>query len=233
MIKKLVKSTINKLGYEVCKKQAIGFNPSYLSQICQPRTVIDIGVGYGTFPLYKAFPKAFFILIEPLKEYKNAIEKIAKKYNCDIHYKAVGDRECKREINIDTGKVLRSSFLHRTPLTRSENPLKKRIVEVTTLDTIFRETIAIEEPILLKIDTEGYELSVLKGAKSLLKKVDIVIAEISIAKRFENSYRFEDLISFMNKNGFHVFSFLRIFQPSGELKTRYADIVFKHHSNAR
>jgi len=232
MIKKLIKDTINKLGFEIRKNQ-IGFNPSYLSQLCQPRTVIDVGVGYGTFPLYKAFPEAFFILIEPLKEYKNAIEKIAKKYTCDIHYKAVGDKECKREINIATGSLTKSSFLRKTLPTISEKSLEKRMVEVTTLDTIFRETPTIKGPILLKIDTEGYELSVLKGAKSLLQIVDIVIAEVSIAKRFENSYRFEDFISFMNENGFHVFSFLRILHPSGEIKTRFADIVFKHSSNAR
>lgn len=234
MIKRLVQGILNKLGYEVNKKQAInyqiGFNPSYLSQICQPRTVIDVGVGHGTFPLYEAFPKARFILIEPLKEYEDSIGKIAKKYNCDIHYKAVGDRECKLEINIDTGKLTRSSFMDRTSLTRTGNPLEKRTVEVTTLDTIFRESHTLEGPILLKIDTEGHELSALEGAESLLQVVDIVITEVSIAKRFKNSYEFEDIISYMNENGFHVFSFLTMYHPKGEVRQRFADVVFKRRS---
>ena len=33
-----------------------------------PVTVFDIGVGYGTFPLYRAFPDAFYHLIDPAHE---------------------------------------------------------------------------------------------------------------------------------------------------------------------
>jgi FkbM family methyltransferase len=227
VIKRFVKGVLGKLGYELRKTQAIGLNPSYLSQICQPRTVIDVGVGRGTFPLYEAFPKAHFILIEPLKEYGDSIEKIAKKYDCDIHFKAVGNRECRLEINIDRGDLQDSSFMDRTSLTRSGNPLEKRTVEVTTLDTIYNQSSTIEGPILLKIDTEGHELSVLKGARSLLQVVDVVIVKVTIAKRFENSYEFEDIVFFMNENGFYVFSFLTMARPKGEVRQRFADVVFK------
>lgn len=222
---------LNKLGYEVHKKSSInyhiGFNAAYLSQICQPTTVIDVGVGHGTFALYEAYPNAHFILIEPLKEYEDSITKIAKKYDCDVHYKAVGDRECKLKINIDTSNLQSSSFSQRTSLTRTENLLKNKTVEVTTLDSIYSQNQTLGGPILLKIDTEGHELSTLKGARSLLKAVDMVIAEVSIAKRFENSYEFEDIISFMNVNGFYVFSFLTMNQPRGEVRQRFTDVVFK------
>ena len=33
-----------------------------------PATIFDIGVGYGTFPLYRAFPDAFYHLIDPARE---------------------------------------------------------------------------------------------------------------------------------------------------------------------
>ena len=232
MFKRYVKSIFSQFGYEVHKKRTIGFNPSYLSQICQPRTVIDVGVGHGTFPLYEAFPNAHFILIEPLKEYRDSINKIAKKYNCDIHYKAVGDKESQLEINIDTSNLQTSSFMDRTSLTKTKNPLRKITIEVTTLDIIYNQSPTIIEPILLKIDTEGYELSALKGAKSLLQLVNVVIAEVSVAKRFENSYEFEDIISFMNEKGFYVFSFLTLVHGEGELRQRFTDVVFKRRKES-
>ncbi|MEP6911526.1 MAG: FkbM family methyltransferase [bacterium] len=231
MIKRLVKSALRKLGYEVHRKPAantlVGFNPSYLARICQPQTVFDVGIGYGTYPLYEAFPSARFVLVEPLRHYRDAIEGIARKYDCDIFYKAVSDRDGFRGLKVDTKELERSSFAARTSLTKTENKLEEQEVEVTTLDKIFGEYPNLKRPILIKIDTEGHELQVLQGATSLLQITDVVIAEVSIAKRFEDSYQFEDLVLFMKEHGFYLMSFLNITQPEGELRPRFADIVFK------
>jgi FkbM family methyltransferase len=189
--------------------------------------VIDVGVGHGRFPLYEAFPKAHFILIKPLKEYGDSIEKIANKYDCEIHYKAVGGMDCKLEINIETVSIQMSSFKDRTSLTSIGNLLEKRTAEVTTLDSIYSQCPTIEGPILQKIDPEGYELSALKGARSLLQAVDVVIAEVSITERFKNSYKLEDIISIMNENDFYVFSYLSMISQKGETRQRYTDVVFK------
>lgn len=231
MVKRLIANTLGWLGYEIRRKrpaqQGIGFNPSYLSRICNPRTVIDVGVGHGTFPLYEAYPQARFILVEPLKEYEPSIRKIAKKYDCDIYFKAAGERECEIEMYVDTSDLQKSSVEKRTSLTQTGNPLETKIVEVTALDKIYMDYDSLESPVLLKIDTEGHELSALKGAKSLLQVVDVVITEVSIAKRFEGSYEFEDIISFMNECGFYVFSFMTMYHKNNELRQRFTDVVFK------
>ena len=231
MIKRLAKTTLGKLGYEIHKSSlngVAGFDPSYLVRICQPKTVIDVGVGYGTYPLYQAFPQAKFVLVEPLREYDVAIGEIAGKYDCDILYKAVSNAPGTREMIVDTMEPERSSFADRTPLTTSGNRLEKRLIEVTTLDTIFADAQGWKKPILLKLDTEGHELEALQGSKSLLRETDTVIAEVSIAKRFEQGYEFEDLILFMKEHGFYLSTFLGITQASGELRPRFADIVFQH-----
>src|SRR4051812_47949555 len=44
----------------------------------QPATVIDVGVGIGTFALYEAFPEATHVLVEPLSEFKDDIARIQK-----------------------------------------------------------------------------------------------------------------------------------------------------------
>jgi FkbM family methyltransferase len=204
-----------------------GFHASYLSRICQPKTVIDVGVGRGTPTLYQAYPTAKFILVEPLRDYESAIDEIAKKYDCIIYYKALGNTEGVREMNIDPSRLGWSSFKNRSALTRMGNPLQKRQVEVTTLDTICREHQGFERPILLKIDTEGYELEVLQGARDLLHLTDTVIAEVSVARRFEDGYSFEDLILLMKERGFYVYSFLTLAYVGAELRPRFTDIVFK------
>lgn len=236
MIKRSIKKLISRFGYEIRKSDTMcfnGFNSSYLTQICKPRTVIDVGVGYGTPALYEAFPDAYFILFEPLREYASSIKKLAGIYDCEVHFKAVADIEGELDIFIDTADFQHSSLSERSSLTHSGNSLSRRTIEVTTLDSVLRKTPHMKSPLLLKIDTEGYELAVLKGAESMLKVVDTVIAEVSISKRFEISYEFFEIVSFLNKNGFYLFSFLSLYHPKGEDRPRYADIVFKRRDSVK
>lgn len=228
-IKRLIKTAIYKLGYDLRNTQGErGFYAPYLSRLCHPVTVFDVGVGYGTYELYQAFPEAKFFLIEPLKDYHTAIERIARDYDCKIYYKALGNKKGQQEINVDTNALHWSSFKKRSPLSETGNPLEKRQVEVTTLDTILKESLDIAIPILIKIDTEGFELEVLEGAKELLQMTDTVIAEVSVAKRFEGSYHFEDVILFMKENGFRVFDFLNIRPVKRDPGTQFLDIVFRN-----
>jgi len=224
MIKKAIRVALEKLGYEIRKKDKSGFYAPYLSQICKPKTVFDVGVGYGTHELYKAYPIAKYFLIEPLKEFQNALEKISTKISCRIYYKAVSNAEGTKEISVEANNLQKSSLKDRP---KRDAPPEKRQVEVTTLDAILRENPDIEPPILLKVDTEGCELEVLEGAKELLQLTDIVITEASIAKRFENSYTFEDLIMFMKENSFIVFDFLSVRHGEGKIGANLTDVVFK------
>src|SRR5258708_6407888 len=41
-----------------------------------PATAIDVGVATGTFEIYEAFPNARHLLVEPVAEFKPAIDKI-------------------------------------------------------------------------------------------------------------------------------------------------------------
>lgn len=236
-MKRLTRTVLDRLGYGAYKRRRKsrkrarnvlrGFSPSYLAELCQPATVIDVGVGYGTYPLYEAFPKAKFVLVEPLRDYEDAISNIARKYDCAVFYKAVSDAPGMLEISVETKNLQKSSFADRTPLTRTGHQVEKRVIEVTTLDDIYGECPSLQQPILLKIDTEGHELKALQGARTLLRVAEIVIVEVSIAKRFEESYEFEDIILFMRESGFYVLTFLSITHRQGELRPRFADVVFK------
>ena len=204
-----------------------GFRASYLARICAPGTVFDVGVGRGTEELYRAFPKARMLLIEPLTEHRQALERIAGKYDCRIIDKAVGSRCGRAEISVDRGDPHKSSLGRRTVPAASGSSLTTRSVEMTTLDQILRENPDLESPFLLKIDTEGHELEVVEGAGELLQRTEVVIAEVSVAERFEKGYRFEEFVAAMSAHGFRVFDFLRVRYVKRAPGTRFADVVFR------
>ena len=80
-------------------------------------------------------------------------------------------------------------------------------VNMETLDNIIKQN-EYQSPYGIKIDTEGYELEVLKGMTESMADIDFIIAEVSVKKRFMNSYDFSELISLLSKNNFELIDIL-------------------------
>jgi len=67
---------------------------------CRPNTVFDIGVAYGTYELYRAFPDAFYHLIDPTPESLHYMRLLQRQLRCKIHQAALGDHDGEVEIEI-------------------------------------------------------------------------------------------------------------------------------------
>ncbi len=208
VLREFVRTTLKNFGYEVHKSGTSAvlerYDSSYLSRLCRPEVVFDVGVGDGTPALYQAFPDAYFVMIESRAEYGDKVRNILQKHKGEAHYKPVEHAECSSGRTSPDGKA-----------------------GSTTLDSIFRSAGSKQRPILLKIDAEGKELEVLQGAKQLLQSTDFVIAEVSVGRQLESGYRFEELIDWMRGHGFSVFSFLHVEHEESEARPRFIDVVFK------
>lgn len=228
MLKKIIKKLFKQLGYEIKPiKTNIGWNAAYLSTLGNPSTVVDVGVGCGSPELYAAFPEARFILIEPLFEYEKRLKEITTKYNAQYFLCALGSQKKRITIHVDTSDILKSSFYERTRLTVTGNALRKREVDVITLDELMA-THEFKPPFALKVDTEGFELEVVTGSSEFLKYTEFVIAEVSVAKRFEGSYEFSEFINEMKENGFYLFDILWIQRKESAPGILYLDAVFRN-----
>ena len=215
---------LNRLAYSIFSRTRV-FGARRISRLGSPATIVDVGVGAGTPELYKAFPDAGLLLIEPLAEYEPHLKAIcASRPRCRYALAAVGARKDTRSIQVVPGFLEHSSFLTRTPLAATYNLVEERVVNVTTLDTLMAE-LSPTPPFGLKIDTEGLELDVIRGATAFLRETEFVIAEVSILKRFESSYTFAEFISEMAARGFEVFDVLQVVRPDPS-GTRYVDLAF-------
>ena len=209
---KTVNSMFRPLGVELrpIRKPVGGFSqffPIVKRRGFAPVTVFDIGVGYGTWDLYEAFPDAKHVLIEALDDYRPSFDKIARLYDTDEHIVAVGDHEGEVEITVEESSLTASSTLPRSELTKRDARTSSRVVPLRSLDAICREH-RYQGPYLIKIDVEGAEHAVLRGAESTLTGADMVIVEASIARRFVGGHGFFDLVSLMQERGFEVFDII-------------------------
>jgi len=90
---------------------------------------------------------------------------------------------------------------------------KTESVKVETIDSLCSAFEFV--PDLIKMDVQGYELEVLKGATECLKTVKAVITEVSFKEYYRGQCQFHDILTFLA--GFNLFtSAFGINTPIGE-----------------
>ena len=77
-----------------------------------------------------------------------------------------------------------------------------RTIEVKTLSLDSIEKLSDLRVDALKIDAQGNELPILKGAKSILDHVFLIEVETGLHKNYENETTFEELCPFLKEKGF-------------------------------
>lgn len=198
-----------------------------------PRTVFDVGVGTGTPWLYEAFPNAKLVLFEPLGVFDEDLSALARKYDADVHRVALAEQEgVAEEFQHDIAVPTSSSLLRLHPryatfaakASSCSGPHEFEQVTVR-LDTLDRLN-TYEPPFVLKLDVEGTETGVLRGARKTLQNTDFLIAEISVVTRQRGEPEFAEVITFLDECGFQLFDIPSISQAAPDGQLIYLDAAF-------
>jgi FkbM family methyltransferase len=172
-----------------------------------PATLIDVGVARGTPDLYEAFPDAYLVLVEPLAEFEQSMQELVQSRPGEYILTAAGAGEDTRTIRIDSERPFLSSLNTLTRRRRQAPQPVERAVPVASLDALWRER-SWKPPFGLKIDTEGFEHEVARGASEVLQQTEFVIAEVSVARRFQETPSFASFVSLMAESGFRLYDIL-------------------------
>jgi FkbM family methyltransferase len=190
----------------------------------QAQTIFDVGVWRGTPPLYKLFAGRRLVLIDPISELQQNVRQQSPGLAFDFIPVALGSAEGTAELKIANNPA-KSGIPERTRLT-AEEITERRKVPVTTLDRIIAGA-TYPEPFGVKLDTEGYELEILRGAERTLEKTEFVITEVSVKKRFVGGYRFSEMIEFLAGRGFELLDILNLHGGT----PRFYDCLFLRHDH--
>lgn len=182
------------------------------------KTVVDVGAnaGHYTAHIRKEFPNSKIYCIEPIL---SCFNKLQDKFNSDINinlintiissknetvtfYEAVG-----REGH---SSIVKRDFLHGDPNCN----LIEREIKADTIDGLIDEDID-----LLKIDTEGYELPVLKGCKQLLRQGKIRYIQFEYGGTFmDNNIALNDVINYLKQFNYKVYKLKLLDNTLEEIK---------------
>lgn len=162
--------------------------------------VIHVGGHIGQeMDIYKKNNVKNLIVFEPQKNPFQKLTKIVNSVNFDnviLVNKALGN-SCQMIEMICNEDGLCSSILNpKHVLVQYPDIIfnKKEIVEMVTMDSMIDKN---HDYNFLNMDTQGYELEVLKGSKKTLEKIDYVYTEVNNTEVYENNAMIEEIDEFL------------------------------------
>ena len=228
----LLQRGLRQYGWEIHR-----FVQAEMSQLCTQlerrkiAAVLDVGANEGQFAsaLLSAGYTGKVISFEPLPEPYKKLTKLAERHP---HWQvaprgAVGAQDGSIEINVSQN-VVSSSILGILPDHTSAAPASKFVgketVPISTLDTYLKSN-PIVAP-FIKIDTQGYEMEVLKGAPTLLGKASGVQVELSIAPLYDGQPDLMEMFAFIKQAGFTIWSINPGFRDPETSRLLQVDALF-------
>jgi FkbM family methyltransferase len=168
-------------------------------------TIIDVGANTGQFCVAasRTFPSAKIFSFEPNPaSFEQLTRTTASTSLIYCQQLAIGDSDGQISLRINSHSHS-SSVLSLAESHKSAFPAAREIGEVQVpvrkLDGLF--TGDIERSSLLKVDAQGYEMAVLKGAPNLLTKLDYVVLELSFAPLYKGESTFDEICEEMRRSG--------------------------------
>jgi len=158
-------------------------------------------VGYYTLRLAPLVSKGKIISIEADPESSKMLKincKLNNLSNVEIHNCAVTDKNGEVILyQSDTHSGINSIFLNGSPKLKNKNTVVKSV----TLDSLLENEKRID---WIKVDVEGAELSVLRGAQNTLERTKRILIEIHEHILLQNKEDPQTIIEILEKNGFKV-----------------------------
>ena len=167
------------------------------------KTVVDVGIAFGTSPIYDAFPRAKYFLVEPVAECRPMLEQLKQRLDAEYFLVAAGAENGEITFNVHDD-ISGSSIFAQVEGKALDGEARK--TPMRRLDSLLPEK--LEHPVFLKVDTQGAEIEVLKGLGARINEIDLMILETTMMPMRHGIPQFADIVRFCDEVGFAVYDVL-------------------------
>jgi len=172
---RLLNATLRARGYNNYRNDVESGEEFFLSKVLapsNPKICIDVGANVGNYTRkLLQYTQATVVSFEPLPSAFEQLREQTKKFGerSIIENRGVGERNDKLVIHYNPNAIFHASFSEdakKVPYLHNENEME---VEVVSIDS-YLENKNFDTVDFIKIDTEGFELEVFRGAKDTIRR---------------------------------------------------------------
>ncbi len=182
------------------------------SNLKEGEIFIDIGANIGAVSLLAASKVGSKGIVYAFEPDKNVLPRLYENinlnnfHNVEVINSAVSDKISKLKfVNEGLSEVSHLAY------TDKQKNGKSNLISSTTLDRFLKQR-KIKKIKMVKVDVEGAEMKVLKGARNALLSTKLLLIEIN-KNSIKYGYTFSQSLNFIKNLGFYTY----IFEASGKL----------------
>lgn len=187
--------------YEQCLKLAMG-------GVTRP-FAIDIGAheGQSSTGILQMFPQARILAFEPAPTTFRTLQQCASAKGFEAFNLALADREGEMEFNTFASSQCNSLLPPAAPKDSviaglREKPVVER-VKAATLDGFLEKRGLSQTPVdYFKIDVQGFEMPVLRGAANTLRVTRHILIEVSFCQAYQGQCLVDEICHLLREQGF-------------------------------
>lgn len=159
-----------------------------------PGTVFDVGAQTGTPELFEIFPDAHHVMLEPVAECEPVLRALCSQLrSAEYHMAAVTERSGQVTLTVSASRQYASVVRSST----ADGAEYRTIPSVSLNDLCSRRL--YPGPYLIKIDVDGTEIDVLKGASALASPDSVFVIEATLN---DGDPRFPKILDFFRPYDF-------------------------------
>lgn len=202
-------------------------------RVVEGMAIVDIGAAFGDTACYFArhFPGTTIRAFEPFPEsHEQAFSNTRRFANVELVNKAIHDRMGRMSFHVSSNYL--SSSLLRFGKESLDPPAgfehRKIIeVEVITLDEAVRD---LRDILLIKLDTQGTEATILRHGKEALQRTRYVLVEMNNHRQYESTGQYYEVDQILRENGFSLTDLIVSYRNKGhvtEYDAIYSNLAFR------
>ena len=171
-----------------------------------PTAILDIGAHTGQFYSWakRVWPSSVIWMVEANPLHEEILKNMTQFTNDEYLVMAVGDEE--RDVTFytrsDKPHTEGNSYYKEANYWDMPQLVQESNVRLQKLDNLFEDDSIFE---VIKLDTQGSELDILRGGKNLISKASAVILEVSYFEWNLGAPLVDEIIDYMESIGFKEF----------------------------